>query len=198
MIDRSGAKVSNKDSVRVLILSDTHGDIDRRIEKIAAQCDYIVHAGDIGGARVLNSLRSSGAIIVAVRGNNDYRSLWPAGEEHILNEIPFTSSVNLPGGILYVEHGDRLDTFKPAQQSLRDSYSDATLIVYGHTHRLQCDQSENPWVVNPGSASPTLTKDGPTCLLLKAGKNEWLIEEKKFDREYASKSIFFLSPDPSS
>src|SRR5215467_3412118 len=66
-------------AMRVLLLSDTHGLVDERIVALASDCDVIVHAGDVGNASGLATLRSSGANVVASRGNNDVASKWPRG-----------------------------------------------------------------------------------------------------------------------
>ena len=44
-------------TIRVAIISDTHGFVDPRITDIVRACDLAVHAGDIGNAQVLQALR---------------------------------------------------------------------------------------------------------------------------------------------
>ena len=41
---------------------------------------------------------------------------------------------------------------EPDLQALRAAHPQARGIVYGHTHRLLIDRSEEPWVLNPGAA----------------------------------------------
>ena len=40
-------------AVRIGIISDTHGSLDPRAYAALADCDHIIHAGDIGGPSVL-------------------------------------------------------------------------------------------------------------------------------------------------
>lgn len=53
------------------IISDTHGTLDPGAYASLAECDYIIHAGDIGGPHVLHELETL-APVYAVLGNNDF------------------------------------------------------------------------------------------------------------------------------
>ena len=53
------------------ILSDTHGHLDERAYASLAECDRIIHAGDIGGPHILRELETL-APVTAVLGNNDF------------------------------------------------------------------------------------------------------------------------------
>jgi len=57
-------------SVRVGLISDTHGLMRPEALAALAGCDAIVHAGDIGTPEVLEALGGL-APVTAVRGNND-------------------------------------------------------------------------------------------------------------------------------
>ncbi len=157
------------------ILSDSHGYLVPDIRTIVNQCDYIVHAGDISSAQVLEQLQPKKSLIV-VAGNNDYPAAWRNEEATIADTLPDMAKLELPGGCLIVEHGHRLGNHPDHNQFRRD-YSEARLIVYGHTHHRVIDQSSEPWVVNPGASGKTRTHGGPSCLILHASKLAWSIEE---------------------
>ncbi|WP_139650992.1 metallophosphoesterase family protein [Raoultibacter phocaeensis] len=53
------------------IISDTHGQLDPKAYAALAECDRIIHAGDIGGPAILHELETL-APVTAVLGNNDY------------------------------------------------------------------------------------------------------------------------------
>ena len=55
---------------RVGLISDTHGLLRLEAPAFLRGSDFIVHAGDIGDAAVLEELRRL-APLTAVRGNND-------------------------------------------------------------------------------------------------------------------------------
>ena len=57
--------------MRIGIISDTHGSLDPRAYAALADCDHIIHAGDIGGPSVLCELETL-APVTAVLGNNDF------------------------------------------------------------------------------------------------------------------------------
>ena len=165
--------------MRVLIVSDTHGQLDARITALARDCDVVVHAGDVGNTTVLEALRAGGANVIAIRGNNDVASKWPRGERAALDALEDEARVGLPGGTLIAVHGDR---YTPATRHarLRRDYPDARAIVYGHSHRLVVDDAAMPWILNPGAAGRARTYGGPSCLLLEARAKVWRVEPHRF------------------
>jgi putative phosphoesterase len=156
------------------ILSDSHGFLDPRIAAAVNHCDYIVHAGDIFNAHVLEQLEPKKELI-AVAGNNDYPGLWNDDETDIVEALPLQDNLELPGGVLSVEHGHRLGNH-PDHEQLRIDHSEARLVVYGHTHHRIIDQQAEPWVVNPGASGRVRNHGGPSCFILHASDDEWIIE----------------------
>lgn len=169
----------NNTSTTVGILSDSHGYLDPRIKEAVNHCDYIIHAGDIFNAGVLEQLQPKKELI-AVAGNNDYEAAWDNQEADVVNALPQNARLELPGGLLVVEHGHRLGNM-PDHDDLRWDHAEARLIVYGHTHRRVIDQKEEPWVINPGASGEVRTHGGPSCLLLSASEDEWKIETVLFE-----------------
>jgi len=161
------------------ILSDSHGFLDPRVADVVNQCDYIVHAGDIFNAHVLEQLKPKKELI-AVAGNNDYDSFWSEEEIDIVNALPNDDQLELPGGLLVVEHGHRFGNH-PEHEQFRDHHQDARLVVYGHTHHQIIDQDAEPWVVNPGASGKVRTHGGPRCLILHVSEDEWTFETFVFD-----------------
>jgi len=171
-------------SSTVGILSDTHGHLDERVLDIMNGCDHIIHAGDICGAGMLDILKPK-IMLHAVAGNNDYEGAWDAAEADVVNALPKQVKLQLPGGLLIVEHGHRLGD-NPDHDQFRWDHAEARVVVYGHTHRRVIDQSAEPWIVNPGAAGATRTRGGPSCLVLHAREDEWIIEEKVFPDQQAA------------
>ena len=165
--------------MRVAILADTHGVLDARVVEVVRECDCAVHAGDIGGASVLAALRPAGTV-VAVRGNNDTPAKWAEDERDRLEQLPLEATLELPGGTLVVVHGDRVLPARERHERLRRHYAQTRAVVYGHTHRLLCDQRERPWVLNPGAAGRARTFGGPSCLILHAELRTWRVEVVRF------------------
>jgi putative phosphoesterase len=165
-------------SVTVGILSDTHGYLDQRIAEVITNCDYAIHAGDIMGAHVLEQLQPRQSVI-AVAGNNDHAAIWKEEEAEIVSALPESTSLELPGGTIRIEHGHRLGGF-PDHDQLRWDHAEVKLVVYGHTHKRIIDQQAEPWIVNPGAAGRERTKGGPSCLVLHASEAEWRFETVLF------------------
>jgi len=164
--------------MRLLLLSDTHGVLDTRIAALAAQCDYVVHAGDVGSRAVLDALWPKHGLL-AVCGNNDLPGKWPTQDHAVLKTLSSINELDLPGGKLIVTHGDRYPS-RDRHRRLRAAYPHARAIVYGHSHRLVIDRDETPWVLNPGAAGRARTFGGPSCLLLAIERNKWCVSERRF------------------
>ena len=122
------------------LISDTHGLIRPEALHALDGVDLIVHAGDVGGGRVLEAL-SAVAPVHAVYGNVDVRDgLLPAAFDR-----------DLAGVRVHVSHGHEVGRPTPARLAARYR---ADVIVYGHTHRPLVEHVGPILVVNPGAAGP--------------------------------------------
>lgn len=166
--------------IRVALVADTHGALDERIAEIVAGCDLVVHAGDIGTPRILAQLNPLSGRVIAVRGNNDTPLQWPRGSESWLRELPEQVQIDLPGGILAIEHGHRVLPASRRHERLRERHPHARAVVYGHTHRLVVDRETEPWVLNPGAAGRIRNYGAPSCLVLSAGQEHWDVDIHAF------------------
>ena len=166
------------------ILSDSHGYLTPGIRDAVNGCDYIVHAGDIFNAAILEQLKPKKEL-VAVAGNNDLPALWAEEEKEVVAALPKTATLELPGGLLVVEHGHRLGNH-PEHAQLRTDHKEARLVVYGHTHHRVIDQNAEPWIINPGASGKVRTHGGPSCFLLNATEKQWTLETILFAEEAAA------------
>lgn len=123
---------------RVGVISDTHGLLDPRVATAFEGVSHIVHAGDIGGADVLEGLGRL-APVTAVRGNTDHGGFaWDLPEQAVLEVC---------GVRFFVAH-DRAELLRSMSlQSL-----DVEIVVTGHSHSPAIDWSEGKLFLNPGSA----------------------------------------------
>lgn len=165
--------------MRVLLISDTHGALDGRIQALAREAELVVHAGDVGTAGVLERLRAACPRVIAVRGNNDVASKWAPADLSQLRMLEESVEIDLPGGVLAATHGDRFAVPR-RHASLRAAFPGARAVVYGHSHRLGVDDDEEPWVLNPGAAGRARTFGGPSALLLHASAKAWAVEAIRF------------------
>ena len=169
----------DSDHIKIIILGDTHGYIDDRITELSAACDVAVHTGDIMDLQVLQLLQPRSGQIYAVKGNNDANG---NNGNNRSGNLPERCLLSLPGGSLCIEHGHRIWDTKNYHYRLRRKYQhmEVRAIVFGHTHKMVCDQEMQPWVLNPGAAGRVRTYGGPSCLVLTAKKRRWQVESFRF------------------
>jgi hypothetical protein len=171
--------------LRVAILSDTHGWVDPRIIEVVADCDLALHGGDIGSVEVLAQLRPRRGAVWAVRGNNDRPANWPESDREDAAQLPDRLDLALPGGQLVLLHGHQTRA-RGRHERLRGRFPQARAVAYGHSHRLVLDRDLEPWVINPGAAGRDRTHGGPSCLVLVAALDTWVVETYRFPRRPAS------------
>ena len=170
-----------RQTVRVAILSDTHGELDRRIARAIAGCDRVAHAGDLGSPAVASLLQPRSGECTIVRGNNDVPGKWPAGQRSYLDALPLEATLDLPGGQLQIVHGDKAGGVATRHATLRKRYPGARAVVYGHSHRLAIDDEEKPWILNPGAAGVSRTFGGPSLLILSASARGWRVKSVRYE-----------------
>jgi uncharacterized protein len=124
--------------LRVGVLSDTHGLLRPEARACLVGCDYIIHAGDIGSAEILEDLASL-APLIAVKGNND-KAPWAA-------HLPETDLVRLGGAFVYVIHD-------LAQLDIEPVGAGVQAIVSGHSHKPLTFERDGVCYLNPGSCGP--------------------------------------------
>ena len=125
-------------TTRIGLISDTHGLL--RPEAVAALrgADLIIHGGDIGGADILDALRSI-APLTAVRGNND-RGPWA-------ESLQVTAEIAV-GAVRVLAIHDL------AQLDLKRRGMAVRVVVSGHSHKPLIAERDGVLFVNPGSAGP--------------------------------------------
>ena len=123
------------------LISDTHGLIRPGVHSALAGVELILHAGDVGGAAILDELRLI-APVRAVFGNTD-----PPDHPELSTEL----NVEVNGLRVHVSHGHEVGS--PTPEKLAERY-DADVVVYGHTHRPLVTRKDGMLFVNPGAAGP--------------------------------------------
>jgi len=124
--------------LRIGLISDTHGLLRPEALAFLRGADRIVHGGDIGDARILETLGEI-APVVAVRGNNDVGA-WAS-------RVRETELVEIGGVLLYAIHDLAALDIDPLAAGVR-------VVVSGHSHRPAVLERDGVLFVNPGSAGP--------------------------------------------
>jgi hypothetical protein len=121
------------------LISDTHGLVRPGVHSALRGVELILHAGDVGGAAILEELRLI-APVRAVFGNTD-----PPDQPELSSEL----NVDVHGVRVHVSHGHEVGS--PTPEKLAERY-DADVVVYGHTHRPLVTHKDGRLFVNPGAA----------------------------------------------
>ena len=125
-------------TMRIGIISDTHGLVRPEVTELLAGVHHIIHAGDIGRPEVISGLRKI-APVTAIRGNID-RGEWAA-------QYLDTALVKLGGRSFYVLHNLK-------ELDLDPTAAEIDVVVSGHSHRPKIETVGGVLYFNPGSAGP--------------------------------------------
>ncbi|WP_409189063.1 metallophosphoesterase family protein [Bradyrhizobium sp. RDM4] len=125
-------------SLRIGVISDTHGLLRPEVEHYLAGVSHIIHAGDIGTPDILERLRRI-APVTAIRGNVDVGN-WA-------RHYPETETLRLGGRGFYLLHDLKTLEIDPAAH-------DIDAVISGHSHRVQIKTINGILFLNPGSAGP--------------------------------------------
>ena len=124
--------------MRIGLISDTHGLLRPEALQALAGVEHIIHAGDIGAAAIIESLRNI-APVDAVRGNND-KGPWA-------KEFPPWLALEFGGVGIHVLHDVKELDVDPAAAGFR-------VVIAGHSHKPLVTERDGVLFVNPGSAGP--------------------------------------------
>ncbi len=132
--------------MRILVISDTHGNTRRLYEAIDAQPEarYVLFLGD--GLRDADEAarRYPDREIWSVSGNCDAGAiLWNA---------PIEREETLGGRRIFFTHGHRYDVKYGLDRLEAEARArGAQIALYGHTHRAETHYADGLYVMNPGS-----------------------------------------------
>ena len=150
--------------MKVLVISDTHGNANRAFiaHTLAEPVDVVIHLGD--GCADADLLRDALDIpVINVAGNCDPGS-----------NVPRECVWECEGKRILLTHGDAYQV-KSGLARLRQRAEDigADAVFFGHTHQGMCENSAGLLMVNPGALSNaghhrsyavlTITPDGISC-----------------------------------
>jgi putative phosphoesterase len=122
--------------MKIGLISDTHGLVRPEALRALAGVERIIHAGDVGGPKVIDALRDIAPVDV-VRGNND-KDPWGA-------KLPSWLALEFEGVRVHVLHDLKEIDVDPAATGFR-------VVVAGHSHKPVVKERDGVLFVNPGSA----------------------------------------------
>jgi len=132
--------------MKILVLSDTHGDIDKA-EKAIKKCsgvDLIIHLGDyFRDAQRLASIFPD-IPIEYIYGNSDF----------MIEDVPAEKLLECEGKRIFITHGHRYSVkwdYDKLDRKAKEIKAD--ILLFGHTHIADVVKRDNYYLVNPGSIS---------------------------------------------
>lgn len=138
--------------MRILVVSDTHGDLRTLMKAVNAQpsAEVIIHCGD--GDEQVQYLKDTikDKMIVGVRGNCDWCSSLPSKE-----------ILNVCGKRIFITHG-HLYNAKVGLYNIMCAAREekADILLFGHTHNAMTYYEDGLYVMNPGSCSGYMASYG--------------------------------------
>ena len=138
---KEGEHLELKNRFRIGVISDTHGVVHAAVPEVFRGVDHIVHAGDVGGDDIIESLEEI-APVTYVRGNNDDDT----GEQ--ITRFELAGLRLLLTHILPRPH----EPDARVADSLRRDPAD--VVVFGHSHLPHDERVGDVWYFNPASAGP--------------------------------------------
>jgi uncharacterized protein len=120
------------------VISDTHGLLRPAAIEALRGVEHILHAGDVGDASILDSLRNV-APVTAIRGNIDVGG--PC------SHLPATEVVTLDGHTFYMLHDRQTLDLDPVAAGF-------SAVISGHSHKPLIEWRHGVLYMNPGSAGP--------------------------------------------
>ncbi|MDT4967227.1 MAG: uncharacterized protein QOJ64_1964 [Acidobacteriota bacterium] len=131
------------ETLRIGVISDTHGKLDEKVLNLFAGVSRIIHAGDIGDEELIWKLEDV-APVIAVRGNNDPDTMvYPNERLAIIDKRVF-----------FVRHQfATVEKLNLAQQRLIEKHM-PDVVIFGHSHQAYSGHWRGTLLFNPGSAGP--------------------------------------------
>jgi putative phosphoesterase len=143
--------------MRIGVISDTHGYLNRRVLTHFAGVEQIIHAGDIGREYILDALAEI-APVTAVTGNVD----WGTELDRAYRRV---ARLEIGGYRIYVTHiGD-----DPARLVARLPEPRPQIYIYGHSHIAHIERRDGVLFLNPGAAAQPRFGRQPSVAILELG-----------------------------
>ncbi len=129
---------------RILVFSDSHGDIDLCIDAVSRiPADMIIHAGDYVRDAEKLTARFPDKDIRYVQGNND---LWAKAPKELIIEEDGVRIFVVHGHEQRVKYEMNYSTMAKAARE-----RDCSMAVFGHTHIQYEGETDGVKLLNPGS-----------------------------------------------
>lgn len=128
--------------MKIGVISDTHGNIDRVVKQLELlDIDFVLHLGDNSEDAIIieNKLNKE---VIAVRGNCDLYD----------RKNPLERIIEIENKKIFMTHGHKYNV-KREMETLyyRGKELEVDIVLFGHTHIPYLNKGKNIKIFNPGS-----------------------------------------------
>lgn len=149
---------------KILLVSDTHSYLDDTILKYVKGSDITIHAGDLGGEDIIDTIKKH-TFFIGVYGNIDDHQVRSTLKE---NEI-----INIENHKFLITHiaGKCPNYNKKVKKLISDEKPQ--ILIYGHSHllKVEYDKKNQLTVINPGAAGKHGFHRKRTMIIFKISKS---------------------------
>ena len=145
-------------SVKIGVISDTHGLLRPGVLEVLKDCDYILHGGDVNRPEILDTLRELAPLYV-VRGNNDKE--WA-------EDLPNTLTFTIEGIQFFMVH---------KKKEVPKELGNIQVVVFGHSHKYYEAVEDGRLWLNPGSCGKRRFDQEITFAVLTADHGKYEVEK---------------------
>lgn len=176
-------------TVRILLVSDNHGDREalKVLREMYADYDYFVHCGD--SEMTIDELEG----FLCVRGNNDFA---------LGNNAPDQRILEAGGHRIYICHGhmDFLSYFHYEPMARRAKAQGCDTVFFGHVHTYDDLTVDGVRLLNPGSLRHNRDGSPPSYMLvhisdsgIEAVRMDYIARKKQSRETWLDRLIGWLS-----
>lgn len=150
--------------MKAIIFSDSHSSIHNMqiaLNKFYEQIDVIIHLGDYVDDAEEISRQFPDCRLFNVSGNCDYNAM-----------LPSTLVVSINGINVLLSHGHHYNV----KSGINNIYytaleQNARLCLFGHTHQIFCEKTDEMLILNPGSISKPRNALYPSFVIVNIGED---------------------------
>lgn len=206
-------ELEEKDSVRILLFSDSHGSkniVTDIIEKYGKTCDALCFCGDgiPDLIEILEDIHWSNngeenipKAIIFAQGNGDNTNYSLLTDERIFLTIPQQIEFTAAGKKILITHGHRYNVYLGTKELKAEAEKiGASVVFYGHTHIANAQMKQNSKtkekisILNPGSCSLPRSGMPHTFAIIDIEKNKEKISYNYFEIKWNSDGDVGFTP----
>ncbi|NSW90860.1 MAG: metallophosphoesterase [Firmicutes bacterium] len=151
--------------MRILVLSDTHGDIDKAREVIKKNSDInlIIHLGDYFRDAQKISDEFPNIPIEYIYGNSDF----------MIDDTPAEKLLEFEGKRIFMTHGHKYSVKWDYEKLFTKAHEvGADILLFGHTHIAEIVKNGSCFILNPGSISDPRGDSSESYAIIEINSNK--------------------------